>query len=273
MVGKNIINPLYRGIKVLELLAENGPIGIEQIFRDTKIPRSSIFRILCTFEHLGYVRRKLIGNKSNSNAVLWELELKLLSLTRSILSRLDLKIAIRDILEKLADETRETVQLCIYNNEKALYIDAIKKSNSLIAYAEVGTELDINLCAPGMVLVAALGDEEIDNLLSEKQFPKNTIYTINNPKELKKKLKEVAQRGFAYDNQEFAIGIRCVAAPVYNYNGKVVCAINITGHVSTMSDDKIDILVKNVKSAAIAASERLGYQFKDDLKYKVKVYK
>lgn len=259
MVSKNIIKPLYRGIKVLELLAEKGPVGIEQIFRYTKIPRSSVFRILCTFEYLGYVRRKLSG--SNSNAILWELELKLLSLTRLILSRLDLKTVIRDILEKLADETGETVQLCIYNNGEALYIDAIKKSKSLIAYAEVGTELDINVCAPGMVLTAALEDEEIDALLSKKQFQKNTIYTINNPKELKKKLKEVAQKGFAYDNQEFAIGIRCVAAPVYNYNGKVVCAINITGHVSTMSDDQIDILVKGVKSAAIAASKRLGYQF------------
>ena len=257
MLDKNTIKPLYRGFRIVELLAERGAITIDEIFKITKIPRSSIFRILCTLENLGYVRRGYARDK----VTLWELELKILTLTKLVLSRLDLKSALRDTLEKLADSTGETAQLCIYDNGKALYIDAIKRSKSLIAYAEIGTELDINICAPGMVLAAAMGDKEIDHLLSNRKFPKNTEYTINDPKELKKKFKEVAKQGFAYDNQEFAIGIRCVAAPVYNHNGKVVCAINITGHVSTMTDDMIPIMTEKVKSAAMKASKRLGYQF------------
>ncbi|GAI74234.1 unnamed protein product, partial [marine sediment metagenome] len=163
-------------------------------------------------------------------------------------------------LEKLAKRTGETVQLCIFDKGKALYIDAIKKSESLIAYAEIGSEFNINLVAPGMVLAADLEEKELDNLLKRKKFTKKTKYTINDPDELKKKIKEVAKKGYAYDNQQFAIGIRCVAAPIYDYNGKVACALNITGHVSTMTDDRIDDLAKEVKTAAKKASKRLGYK-------------
>jgi DNA-binding IclR family transcriptional regulator len=69
----------------------------------------------------------------------------------------------------------------------------------------------------------------------------------------------VKKRGYSYDNQSYAIGHRCIGAPIFDYTNKVIAAINISGHISTMPDSLIDDLAKTVKKYAREASLRLGY--------------
>ncbi|GAI45887.1 unnamed protein product, partial [marine sediment metagenome] len=64
--------------------------------------------------------------------------------------------------------------------------------------------------------------------------------------------------GYAYDDQQYAIGIRCLAAPVYNYENKVIAAINLTGHISTFTDEKVKIIKEKVLQAASEASRKMG---------------
>jgi len=247
-------NQLIRGIKILELLAEKGQLSIDQIRQVTKIPMSTIFKILTTFEALGYVFKERNSNQTD----FWFLTLKILKISELILSRLDLKDQVRDILEKLSKDVNEIVQLGIYNKGKVMYIDIIKKPDSIISLAGIGKELDINISAAGMVLAAALKEDELNELLDITYFHKNTVNTLIDPKEIKKELKLVAANGYAFDDQQYAIGVRCLASPIYNFEDKVVGAINITGHISTMSDDRIDFFREKVINAALEASRRMG---------------
>lgn len=247
-------NLLIRGIKIIEKLSALGPQSIEEIYNEVNISRSSVYRILCTLENLGYVTRK-----RNEAEDIWKLDLKFLNLTSHILSRIDLKSEIKDILEKLADDTKEIVQLAVLYEGKILILDVIQRYKSLISVAQVGELLDINICAAGLVLGAYLEEEELDSLLQNIELSKHTEYTITDPNRLRTELHEVRIKGFSFDNQYYAIGHRCIGAPIFDYTGKVIAAINISGHMKTISDDKIEELAEKVKQRAKEASIKMGY--------------
>jgi len=255
--SNNVIKPLIRGIEVIEILSQEGPMDIEKIYNLTKIPRSSIYRILCTLEYTGYAQR-IKNNKNQSD--LWELNYKLLTIANGILNKIDIKNKVRDILEELAYKTKEIVQLGVYNNGKVMYIDVVKKFKSIIGFAEVGSELPINVSAAGMVLATALSEDELEKLLKKEKFLKNTSNTIVESSKIKEKLNEVANQGYAIDDQQYATGVRCMAAPVYDYNNKIVAAINITGHISTITDERILVLKELLVSVTKRASKRMGYK-------------
>jgi len=194
----------------------------------------------------------------------WRLGLKLLILINSKHSRLDIRMEVRDILEELAEETDNFVQLGVFYQDKVIYIDHVKRPKPLAMYAELGSQIPINISAAGMVLAAALKKKELNRLLSEQTFPKNTPKTPTEPNEFRKILKKVTRQGFAIDDQQYAIGIRCIAAPVFDHNGHVIAAINITGSLSTISDGRIPALVEQVKAAAEVASKRMGHVVSSD---------
>jgi len=110
-----------------------------------------------------------------------------------------------------------------------------------------------------MVLAAALDDKELDKLLREQDFPANTPNAPTDPDELRRILMDVARQGFAIDDQQYAVGIRCIAAPILNHDGRVIAAINITGSLLSMTDDRMDTLIDEVRGAALEASKKMGY--------------
>src|SRR5665648_362513 len=112
-------NQLDRGFQVIKYLAENGPSEIDEIYNKTLIPRSTIFKLLNNLQNLGYV----IKTKSIGQTDYWYLTLKLLKISKLILSRIDFKDEIRNILIGLSKDINEIVQLGVYHNKKVMYID------------------------------------------------------------------------------------------------------------------------------------------------------
>lgn len=257
-----LVKPVVRGINILELLSKQSLLTVDEIATRTKIPRTSVFRLLNTLEALKCVERENIKGMDR-----WGLGLELLVLSNSKLCQLDLTKKVRGIMEDLAERTDACVQLCVLYSGKVMYIDHVKRAKPLTMYAEVGTQLPINVCAPGMVLAAALGEKELDRLLKEEDFPKYTPNTPTDPNQLRGILKKVARQGFAIDDQQTAIGNRCIAAPILDYNNRVAAALNITGSLSTISDERIPTLVEQVKAAAEEASKRMGYIVSPDISY------
>lgn len=249
-----LVSPLVRGMKIIELLSEEGSLTLEQVATRTRIPRTSIFRLLNTLEALGYLEREHIKGMDH-----WRVGLKVLILVNSKLRQLDMRREIRDILKELAEKTNEFVQLGVFYHGKVMYIDHVERPKLLTMYAEVGSQLPINVSAAGMVLAAALEGNELEQLLNEQTFLKNTPKTLTKPNELRKILRKVAHQGYAIDDQQYALGIRCIAAPVFDHKGEVIAAINITGSLSTITDERIPVLVDDVKAAGEKASERMGY--------------
>jgi IclR family KDG regulon transcriptional repressor len=247
-------NILIRGIKVIETLASLGPVNIEKIYEEIKISRSAIYRILCILEDLKYVSRY-----RNNAEDIWRLDFKLLKISGSILSRLDLRNEVRDILVRLSNKTNEIVQLGVLHNGKVLLQEVIKRPKGLINVANIGEEIDLNISASGIVMAAYLDEKEQDLLLENKSFKKYTNNTLTNIDDIKKELKKIKKRGYSLDDQNFAIGHRCIGAPIFDYTKKVIAGVNISGHISTFSDERIEELAEIVKQYALEASKRMGF--------------
>jgi IclR family KDG regulon transcriptional repressor len=247
-------NILIRGIKVIETLASLGPVNIEKIYEETKISRSAIYRILCILEDLKYISR----HRHNAEDI-WRLDFKLLKISGSILSRLDLRNEIRDILVRLSNETNEIVQLGVLHNGKVLLQEVIKRPKGLINVANIGEEIDLNISAAGMAMAAYLEEKEQDLLLENRKFQKYTDNTLTNIDDIKKELKKIRKNGYSLDDQNFAIGHRCIGAPIFDFTKKVIAGINISGHISTFGDERIEQLAQTVKKYALEASERMGF--------------
>jgi IclR family acetate operon transcriptional repressor len=251
-------NLLRRGITVIEKLAARGELTTESLRKETQVSRTSVYRILRILEDMGYVSRVKNGAEDS-----WRLELRVLDLSTGVLSRLDLKTEIRDILTALADDTHEIVQLAFFDRGKVVIRDNIRKHPSIINVAHEGSVLEINECVAGLVFAAYLDKEELDGILSRAVLPRLTEYTITDPRRFKSELRRVRENGYAVDDQYYAIGHRCIGAPVYDHTGKVVAEINISGHMRTLSDGHIEKLAKKVKRSAREASLRMGYRAKE----------
>lgn len=245
---------LKKGFILIESLATLGSSSLERLNQESKISKSSIYRILCELENLGYVSRY-----KNIVEDIWKLNLKFVNISSYLLSRLEIKTEIRDILTRLVDDTKEIVQLYILHEQKVMVLDNIKKYSSLVSVPNVGALLDINICAAGLVLAAYMDESELNLLLNNNKFKKHTEFTITDKIKLKDELKKVRARGYSVDDQFFAIGHRCIGAPIFDYTDKAIAAVNISGHIKTISDDKIIKLSERVKTAAMEASVRLGY--------------
>ena len=174
-------NLLRRGMFVIENLSALGSLSTEQLSAKSGIPKSSVYRILRILEDFNYVSRSKLEREDT-----WTLDLKFLTLSANILSRVDLKTEIRDILVKLADDTKEIVQLAMWRNGKVVIVDNVKKHSSLVSVAHEGTSLCINSCTAGLVFGAHMDPEELQSVLEASDLPALTRYTITDPAELRK---------------------------------------------------------------------------------------
>lgn len=252
--GSLLVSSVHRAINILELLSQKGPLTLEDVSKFTLIPRTSVFKLLKTLEKKGYVQR----SQSKYGSYLWNLGLSILTLAGSRINQLDIRFEVRDILEDLAEVTNEFVQLAVLYEDEILFLDVIKRQKPLATYAGVGSRLPINVCAAGLVLATYCGERHLKRIL-RKKLPKNTPKTVTSPSELRKLLKEVVKKGFSIDDEYYAIGHRCIGAPIFDYSGKVVAAINISGSISSITGEKIPMLIKQVVNHAAKASEKLGY--------------
>lgn len=245
---------LSRGLSIIECLSVFSSLTTEQLSAKTGIPKSSVYRILGILESFNYVLKSKVELEN-----VWSLDLKLLTLSANILARVDLKTEIRDILVKLADDTMEIVQLAKFQNDRVLIVDNVKRHNSIVSVAHEGSALCINVCVAGLVFGAYMQAEQVESVLKTADLPRLTQYTITDPGELRREFARVRENGYAVDDQYNAIGHRCIGAPVFDHTGKIVAEVNISGHLRTISDDKIEELAAKVMHRASEASQRMGY--------------
>jgi DNA-binding IclR family transcriptional regulator len=251
---KSLVSSVERCMKILEVLAQECFLNAEQISKKTKIPFATVNRFLNTLETMDYIEREKTGGYDK-----WSLTLKIYVLADSVLSRLDLRAEIKGVLENLAEKTGHFVQLGILHQGEVIFIDLVKPREPLAIYGQVGVKLPINVCAAGLVLAAALKKEELDKLLSDKELPKYTPNTPTDPGNLREILELTSMQGYSIDEEYYAMGIKCIGAPIFDREGKVIAALNITGTVASYPEKEMPFLIEQVKSAGLEASKKMGY--------------
>lgn len=174
------------------------------------------------------------------------------------LERLEVRQAARPFLEALSDETEETVFLAIARRDHVIYIDKVVSDRLIRMDAPLGADRPFNCTSVGKVLLSEMPPDKVAELATDGVFERRTENSIVEIDALQAELEQVRQRGWALDNEEYALGANCIGAPVYDHEGRIIAALTVSGPAERIKGN-LDALVEKVTSNAQAVSEAMGY--------------
>ncbi len=255
----SLVRSLDKALQVLHLLARvEDDIELGELAAQAHLPKSTLVRLLATLKGRSFVYQDPTTRR-------YRLGWGLIHLGKAAERQFDLGKVIRPFLEQLARETGETASLAILDGDHAVYIAQVVSHNIIKGVPPTGSALDLHCTAVGKTLFSFLPEETFERLVRERGLPRRTANTIVNAARLRKELAQVRQQGFAVDDEEAEPGGRCVAAPVYDAQGRVVAAISITGPTSRLTLERLGEYSEVVRGVAARASSALGYvDGKDD---------
>ena len=251
VLKKEKIKSIEKALDLLELLSDNKKeMGITEIGKELHMGVSTVYRILTTLKCRGYIVR-------NQQTSKYMLGVKLFVLGCKVQNTTNLVKIVTPFLQRLSQNTNETINFAILEGREAICLFRIKSQEMLRTDIEIGTKLPAHCTSIGKVLLAFLSEYEFRMLYGDNEkLPTFTPNTISSVEELKKCLKKIKKQGYAIDEEEFKIGINCLAIPIINNVGKAIAAISIAGPVLRFNLLKME----KTKSMLIALSRDISKQ-------------
>lgn len=256
MEAKNPIQAAERIFRILEYIADNGSAGVVEIGAALDIHKSTVHRMLLSLISMGYV---LQDEKTGK----YVLSFKLMKLSSLFLAKMDIYTIAHPYIERLANECQETVHLVQRTGPDVVYIDKVEpiglRESSIRMASHIGLLRPMYCSAVGKAILAELPREEVHEIWARSLPEKKTAYTITSLDQLEEELNLVRRSGYALDNEENEIGVRCIAAAIKDYQSSVRYAFSISAPVSRMSDDRVLSLSENVLKMKEELSRRFGF--------------
>jgi IclR family pca regulon transcriptional regulator len=160
---------------------------------------------------------------------------RILDLGYAFLSSLSLPEVAEPHLERLVAEVHESSSVSVLDGEDIVYVARVPTSRIMTVSINVGTRFPAYATSMGRVLLAALGDDELDAYLSRVELRPLSPRTVTSPAGLREELAKVRRQGWAMVDQELEAGLRSVGAPICDRSGKTVAALNLSAHASRRS--------------------------------------
>lgn len=248
----SVISSVERVGQVLDLYSSDCPEwGVTQIAQRLGVSKSTAHALLNTLEGTGLLHRTPESR--------YQLGWRLVALSRVLLEGTALPQMARPVMERLVRDHGETVHLAALEGGRVIYLEKHQGNRAVrVAMTGVGAELWAHASALGKVLLAGLPDHEVCALLARQGLPAFTPNTVTEPDELLSLLHRVRAQGHAYDLEEYAMELCCIAAPVYNHAAAVVAALSFSVPAYRFYERKA-VYRAAVAEAAGEISERLGH--------------
>lgn len=245
---KYIIPNLKKSCQIIEFIAEKDRgYSISEISKELKIPRTSVMRILKTLGSEDFVAQ--IGNE-------YTLSKKLLRIALLTLEKTSLRNVAAPYLKELSELTQQTAHIAVLSGEKSLLIDVCDSPNPLCVASRSGTLVELYFSSTGKVFLAYAIDD-VEEFYKNKEFVKHTDNTSVNIESIKKDIEETRSNGYGFDDEEFRMNVRCLAAPIWGRDGEVIGSVGITAGASALSVSKRPAIAKHVKDIAT----KIGNEF------------
>jgi IclR family KDG regulon transcriptional repressor len=250
----SVINSLDRALKMLEILGDSeNSLGVTELGQKLEVDKSTAYRLLATLAARGYVEQI-------SDTKKYKLGLKIVELSSKVLDKLELRLIAKPFMKELMQQTKETVHLATLDLGNVVCIDQEETPSMIKVNMAVGREAPGHCTAIGKVLWAYLQEEDLHHILKKKVLTHYTPRTITSIPELKMHLRKIKEQGYAFDDEEFSIGVRCIAVPVWNHKNKVVASLGISGLAINVGLDKVEGLVNTMMEVRDGLCLKLGYR-------------
>ncbi|GGA58258.1 IclR family transcriptional regulator [Pseudoclavibacter endophyticus] len=228
--GDGRVQSLDRAFDLLEILARDGAQSVHGLHEASGLPAATVHRLLTTMHVRGYVskdaaRRYLLGP---SLVPLAE------GATQSVAG------SVRVHLRRLADELGESANLAMFDGEMIVYIAQAQSTRSMRMFTEVGRRVLPHATAVGKALFARMPPAALEGVLSRLALPRYTDKTITTVEGLRESIERAARDGYAIDDGEQEVGVRCVAVAVASGGQQPGFAISLSGPTERMTDEFIE---------------------------------
>jgi IclR family pca regulon transcriptional regulator len=227
----DFVEALARGLDVLACFdAGHRRMSLSEVATAAGLARPTARRLLLTLEELGFVRSVDGG---------FELTPKVLTLGMAYVGALGLWDIARPHLERLVGQTRESSSMAQLDGADIVYVARVSVPKLIALRVDIGTRFPAVQTSQGKVLLAGLSPAELDRTLALPSRSGLPPYIGRVPEQLRDELTEIRARGWALADEELAPGVRSVAVPVRDGEGRVRAAMNVTVHAAETSVDTL----------------------------------
>ncbi|MDD3279049.1 MAG: IclR family transcriptional regulator [Lachnospiraceae bacterium] len=232
-IDKNPIQVADRLFETLEYLGTYGSCGLMELSEALSLNKSTAHRILNSLIYMGYAKQDPATSKYSLTFKVWDL-------ANQLLTHIDIVDIARPHLKKLVKQAGETVHLVQRDGIKAVYIDKVESyQNSVRLVSKVGKSIPLYCSGVGKALMAEMELSEITSIWEKSKIEQMTPGTITDLDRLLEVLKDIKKQGYALDDEENELGVRCIAACIHDYRKKPKYAFSISAPVNRMDDARI----------------------------------
>ena len=251
-----IIQAVVHALTLLEEFSGDvDELGVTELSKRLKLHKNNVFRLLATLEEKGYIEQ----NKITEN---YRLGIKSLELGQTFIRQMGVLRQAHPVMEKLSLELHENVYVGVIRNHNVVYLDVVESDQAVRVVSRVGSQLPVWCSAIGKAQVASMNVGELEKILPPaKEWHACTPKSIRDKNVFFKELELINQQGYAVDNEEYDLDVKCVGAAIRDYTKRVVAGISISGPSFRLTDSNIkDKVAPAVQKAATEISRRLGYE-------------
>jgi IclR family acetate operon transcriptional repressor len=246
------VQSVDRALLIVETLAEDDEgYRLSDLAVRTGLSTSTVHRLLATLEKRRFVQFDRYESK-------WHVGAQSFAVGATFARRRNFTAQAMPYLRKLRDQTRETANLAVVDDETIIILTRMESREIMRSLTKVGGRVAMVASGVGKAVLATYSDEDVNAIIHRQGMPRLTEKSIVRPSELFRELEAIRRQGYAVDDEEARIGLRCIAAVVFNHCGEPLAAISVSGMTSRLTDDRLPALGRIVREVAAELTVALG---------------
>ncbi|MGB0696477.1 MAG: IclR family transcriptional regulator [Rhodospirillaceae bacterium] len=246
------VQSVERALTLLEALAqqEDGA-RLSDLARTAGLAASTTHRLLTTLEQRGFAQ-------SDSSNGRWHVGRRAFAVGAAFAQRRNFVVPALPFLRRLRDLTRETANLGVIEDGEVITLSQVESREIMRAISPPGGRVPVLCSGMGKAILSTWDDREIDRLMERHGLKGMTQHSLTNRAAVQEEIDKIRQRGYALDDEEYVVGLRCVASVVWGPDGEAACAISVSGLAARIPQSRIPEIGATVRALAQELTEVLG---------------
>ncbi len=231
---KYTIRSVSRAIDLLEeFLGDDVEIGLTDLSRRLKLPKNNIFRLLATLQLRNYVGQNTTNEK-------YHLGFKTVELGQMVTRQWGGFNNSRPVMERLVKDCNETAVVSVLKDYSIVNLDVVECDHHLRVRPRIGVQLPAYCTAAGKSQIAHFAEEKLKPYACDYHFHQYTPHTITDLAQWRTQLQQIASQGYAIENEELDLGVRCVGAPIRDFASRIIGSVTLLGPSQRFNDERIE---------------------------------
>ncbi len=252
------VQVLDRSLNLLSLIADADGSTLSDLADHTGMAPSTVHRLLSSLANHG-----MLTHDPESGD--WTIGVRAFEIGNAFLRYRKLGTISRPFLKRLMDECGETANVAIEDEGDVVFISQIESHAPMRAFFRPGRRGPIHASGIGKAILSTWSDTDIGQALTGKTLTHFTAHTLDTLPALLKDIQQIRARGWSIDDEEHTLGMRCIAAPLFNEHGEAIAGISVSGPAVRLPKDKLGVLGPVIRRTADELTKAMGGRRPDEL--------